>query len=211
MVEHGVAFEFKFKPLTMKHGSLEYRVCTDRRDYMDMFLKQHNFNMETSHVNIIGFEDFDSEAEDTLKPFVFRSNATNEQFVVITTERFVSDAIDEVCSMLSDASLFNDVMFRSDTELIDTVTELINSLTFGVVINHTLMTDDGEFISNDWERYTKAKKMYNTDGWEHPVGDDYLYEMMYEVYNSSLSLSKPQPITIESYIRSFRETLTDEY
>ena len=211
MVNDNSIFKFKFKPLNVKNDNMEYEVFTDNRKFMDIFLRQHNFNIDNVYIEIIdGCNGYNVNEVDVLSPFIFRSNKTNERFVVVSTSRFVTDAIENVCSCISDVSLFNDVMFRGDVELIDVITEMINSLPYAAVINHALVTDDGEFVSQYWERYTKSMTLC-TDGWEHPMGDEYIYEMMFEAYTSSTEFKRPQPITIEAYVRNFRETLLDEF
>lgn len=202
-----VVFKFQFTTMNLSTDAQgpPYRVYAFNREDMDLFLRQHGFDIRYVHVEFIPINEFDDDEEHILKLHKFRSNTSNEVYHIMTTSRFVDDAIDYTCLQLTDHLILGPPIVRNDIEIIKLINELMYSLPYVFILDHTL-TDGfgGDVYSGDWEKYIK---FYDSEQSLENMDDSYIYESM---HNSSV-IDKMQPITIEAYVSHFTQMLFDSF
>lgn len=198
-----VLFRFRFKKPDMHDG--HFTVYSDRRDFMDMFLRQHGFSLEHAYVDVLSVHDVQPSSLNTslLQPYKFKSNNSDEVFTIITAEWLISSAVDETCSDLSGTLMLGPASIRGDIEIFNIINQLIDMLPYVYVRDEKLIDgDSGNMFEEEEEnRYCDRPTALDLYDQYSLTGDDmdvYLYESMHSARTGEI-----QPITVERYVHSF--------
>lgn len=216
MVKSDYMFKFEFSSNKAKYNNMNFTVYSYTRQNMELFLRQHNFDTSIIHVDCIKASEFDDSDENILNEYLFKSNKyIDEIYTIITTEKFVSDAIQSICSDLSESLIFGYAAIRTDIEIVEKINDLILSLRHVFVLDHTILGDDSTALSDSscmsevnnklFNKYTKSFNNLSSD--VDSYDDSYIYDSM---FGNSIR-SKPQPITVEAYVSYFASIMLDEY
>lgn len=203
---------FRFRFTTSKssvNSRLHYTVYAYTRHDMDLFLKQHGFDVNNSHIDCIPMTEFDGNSDLILSSHKFKSNSSDEIYNIMTTPMFVTDAINLVCSDLSESLIFGEPIMHAKIEFIKLINDLIYELPYVFILDHSVVDEDtGELISPFWDSYVK---MYGYDEAKYCTevyfDDSYIYD---SIHNASIP-DKVQPITVEAYVTNFTQILMDVF
>ena len=207
-IECTTIFRFQFMSRSdgdvdnIENGAIIYRVYAFDRMSMEMFIKQHNFDLTSVNIETMPIEDFDDDEDCFIKPYKFKSNKSSEIFNIFTTNKIVTEAIDSACLELCDTLTFGPAIVRDDIGFIKLINDLIYKLPHVFILDHTLMDSSCEPISDHWDRYIK----FNSYGQSlENLDDSYVYESL---HNHSID-TEIQPITVEAYASSFAKMIID--
>lgn len=211
MVDTETVFQLTFSSV---YNNLPYHVHTSDREKMINFMKQHTFDCDTANVDIVYLsndgENIDDRCE--IKTYKMTSNKNrNKIYNVLSTEQLISDALETICSTLSESLLFGEPTTRTDIDFIRDICDLISDLPHSIVLDHMLLNEDeSDFLSSDWKRYAKTfgyDRYVTVDQWDgSSIDDSYIYESIQNCYTESGVL----PITIEYYAQFISDLFTDE-
>lgn len=206
-----MVFKFEFSSFKTKNKNMNYVVYAKNRHDMDMFLKQHGFLNNSINVECFPMIEFEGNDDLIIKPHKFKSNNSDELFTIYTPSRFVEEAMDSVCSEMSDALVIGEPITRRDIEIIKTIEDLMTSLDHVVLLDFTMMDNDETYLVHEfaWE-YMKSYERIFKDfdcGPLCSLDDSYIYDSIMNKY----STTDVVPITIEGYVSYFTYLLTDIY
>jgi len=212
-------FYFEFSSCKQKSDEqFNYRVFAESMNDMNMFLIQHNLHDQVQNVEVVDPAhptNLDTVSYNMIKPFVFGSNKSKEIFTIYTSEEFVSDAVGRVGSKLSASLLFGEAITRTDVELFDRLTNLINDLPYCDIIDFELMNQESNLIMEFKEK--RNEYFYYTgiapaeDGAEALIYQG-LYDSMQAAMDDTCYLTDSiQPITVEAYVKAFTDRMIDSY
>ena len=207
-------FRFRFKSHSMS-DNMAYFVLSESYDTMIKFLKQHNFEIDESCIDIVDAEENRSNSEFLLEEYIFKSNYSDQLYKITTTEHLVYDCGEYVCDMISSALIFgSDTIVRQDIPIMVIISDLIFKLDHVYVMDHTLCNSSGKPFSSAWEQFTKIgypevglnERLSLQD--EPAAYDD---TGIFNSVSASIGKGFPLPFTLECYISYFISLLTDSY
>lgn len=164
-----------------------------------------------------------------LKQFKFKSNNSNDNFIIISNDYLVINAIELVCNELTPTLIFGNIVVKNDIEFIKLICELIDTLPKVNVLDYFMMDCDETNDSDAYEDYTGKDKSLNEkkreefekvmrltpntfmlsaldeipQGRFHDSGCHYIYKSFME----DCFIELIQPITIEAYVSNFSKSL----
>lgn len=210
----GVLFEFEFASIEDPCENMRYHVYSFNREMIKLFAKQHGFNPDDMCINIhsdINHED-DEKMNDNLllKVYRFKSNFSNQEYRIISCQRFIDKAIEDAGQDITARLWFDTIIMRHDIEFIKLINRLVKKLSHVFIMDNLLVDDLWNEENDNKETFHKS---YNIPGY-----DDYWIEgcsnyseyVVDSLFDSSIE-NEVQPITIESYVKSFTEMITDVY
>ena len=172
-----------------------------------LFFKQHNIDINQVEVDYIPNENFNIKVEDDniLASYQFRSNKSNETFNIMTTERLIAYALQLVGDHLSDACIFGSAIFRDDIEFIKVIQDLLGEIPHVQILDYGLLDDLNLTADTNW-MYIKKDKLFDPDIEPEWVTNGVDSQDIYEsLFDSCISDTAVQPITVEAYVRGFAE------
>ena len=207
-------FRFRFKAQNMPDKMAHY-VLTDDMNKMYAFLRQHNFDLSRTDIDIITLRENEVCDEHMLEQYMLKSNYSDQIYRIYTTEVFVCDCSQYVSSILSSSLVFNsEEIIRADVPLMTLISEMINDLDHTYILDHTVCDYDGKPYSSNYERYTKVG-FPNSEAFDKAYlhDDETCYDDsgIYESMAAHISKYAPLPFTLEGYISFFTSMLTDSY
>lgn len=242
-----IRFQFNF------NGKLEIVYAQDIQT-MELFLRQHNFLQNNQpieefyrlnlfyistiwdHVMRLNDEELEKKDEliDTipksiigriLKHFKFKSNNSKEDFIIISNDYLVANAIELTCHELTDSLIFGSVVTQTEIGFVSEICELIELLPKVNVLDFYIMDEyNGDDYSKDTSSNDQKKEYYQQyitltnnvfaedtldeipQGRFHDVGCYHVYKAFLEDCYIELT----QPITIEAYINNLSKSLKGE-
>lgn len=209
------------------------QILTPDKKEMETFLRQHNFLKADQpyelfeRANYLRYHEYckmEHMTMDILQKYIFRSNETEEEFVILTTENIMARVIEGLGNDLSEKLVFGEIILQQEFQFIDVIQKSINSLPHVAVLDFMALEGDDTSGTNQYmndkfgDRYRniiKNKKNHNLDDsllmkkaysdysrgdqYDH-YGDNYILESFYDdSYVGAL-----QPITIECYVSGVR-------
>lgn len=175
------------------------------RDMISRFLMQHNIDAASVKWYVFLKEDFNQykkmlEPEYELSVFHMKSFRDNKVYSVVSSLDFISDALEDVCEALCDALMLGPCSLRCEIEVFRKIVDIIDEIPYAHVYDCDIADVPTE---NDWdEHYT-----YSDDGeMKNNMDLSITYDPMYDKMRGT----GLQPITLESYIRSFTQALIRE-
>ena len=222
VAENEMVYLFKFQPFNMpKSINLSYQVYSSNPDLMSAFLKQHKFDNCEQYVTFVNSSDLDLDIDgiEELGVFKIGSNKLHKVCNIVTSGFFIEKCSLNVCSKLSQASLFGDIITKN-IRLAKEVTERVNSLPHGMVLD--IGTD--EYESLNVKCRDPRSQLYSTlEEWAERLGPDdlfsdpdspddiYIYDSICEETVMATTYNQVLPFTLEAYTEFMVSILTDEY
>ena len=207
-------FRFKFKSTSMP-DRLAYFVITDDIDKMNMFLKQHNFDPASVVIDCVPLKEHESDGEFMLRPYIIKSNSSDKEYKIMTTEHMVYECGEQIASMMSNLLIFGDAVIRDDLPIMKIISDLVYNLDHVYVLDHTLYDKSSkQLYSSAWEQYTKVGYPEVSVENRLTLQDtpaSYDDSAIYESFSNSIGIDFPLPFTLEMYVSYFASLLTDEY
>ena len=201
--DEGVLFQFTFFPIS-DDNRLKRRVYARNKASIELFAKQHGFDCNDLQLDILDAEECIDD-ESLLKIYRFKSNCSDNEYNIMTCTRFIDKALGDAAQDLVVKLWFDDIIMRHDIEFIKMINHYIYQLNHVFIMNN-LVAEDFWDESNK-ERYAKSFRW--DDYVESNIDRDSEY-VLESLVNHSIE-SEVQPITIESYIKSFTEILTETF
>lgn len=215
---------FQFQAQNMPRTiNLTHQVYTTDDKLMTAFLKQHQFNNCAEYVQYIDLDtrnDIDVDGIEELRVFKVGSNKLKRVVNLVTSEHFMEKAVMEVCSKMSQVSLFGDLITQ-DLAVLNDIKDQVQSLPFGQVLD--VGTDEYDSLNvrcrdpinqlysslSDWAERCPPDDEFGKD--PDAPDDAYIYDSLCEEFVVACSYNEPVPITLEAYTEYFVSLLTDEY
>ena len=146
-----------------KETMLTTKVYTTEREYVSMFVRQHNIkvydvNVLTSDSINKDFSDFDM-----INKFIFKSNHDNKEYQIYTTENIVHDAVDHIGEQLVETSMFGEGILHTDIPIIDIINRLIEKLNHSAILDYFLLDEDGMMMYTEETTKEAAISSESTD------------------------------------------------
>lgn len=199
---------------------LIHQVYTADEKLMKAFLKQHKFHDGESYVKYVNLNDMDVDVDgiEELSVFKIGSNKLHKVINLVSTWHFIEKTCLDVCSKISQVSLFGDMVQR-DLTVINDVQEQIHGLTFGCILDigtdeytelNVRCRDPKNQLYSSLEEWANNTYPYETFDPDAP-DDAYIYDSLCEETTLSVGYNTVLPFTLESYIEYFVSLLTDEY
>lgn len=196
-----------FQFLIGRDHSEHIKIFSNNQQDMMLFFKQHNIDINQVEVDYIPDENFNIKVEDDniLASYQFKSNQSNETFNIMTTERLISYALQLVGDHLSDACIFGSAIFRDDIEFIKVIQNLLGEIPHVQILDYELLDDLNLTADTNW-MYIKKDKLFDPDIEPEWVTNGVDAQDIYEsLFDSCISDTAVQPITVEAYVRGFAE------
>ena len=207
---------FDFQSINSKQRSspTKYRVVTDDFNKMMLFIRQHGFiNATPESLSVVDISDINRcpDHYNILTPYKFKSNFKDGIYTIMTTEGFVTYAIESAADDLNGCLLFGEAILRHDIEAFKTISNLISSLPHTRIFDYLLANekcvDDPAILSS--QEIASMRREYLTKI-NAPCEDYGAYET-FESLHDSVNTDEVMPITLECYTSGFVEMMTDEY
>ena len=196
-----------FQFLIGRDHSEHIKIFSNNQQDMMLFFKQHNIDINQVEVDYIPDENFNIKVDDDniLASYQFKSNQSNETFNIMTTERLISYALQLVGDHLSDACIFGSAIFRDDIEFIKVIQNLLGEIPHVQILDYGLLDDLNLTADTNW-MYIKKDKLFDPDVEPDWVTNGVDAQDIYEsLFDSCISDTAVQPITVEAYVRGFAE------
>lgn len=205
--------------ITDIHDEERSSVWSYNKNDVVLFLKQHGFhenavyNIDIQEVSKIKYEIKNHE----LRPYIFRSNNSKEQFVILSTTDIISGVINETASDLEGVESMNRCIERhAEFGILQVLNDLIYQLKFASLANYVSDYEGMDEYSIEYQtQYIKLFCSGNEYDYSLQPNPDSIYSFSYDDLNgylvdalmaaskNAVKENKYQPITIESYVSSF--------
>lgn len=184
-----------------------------------LFLKQHGFH-ENAVYNI-DIQEISKTKYTTdkykLRPYIFNSNSSREQFVILSTDDIIKSIIYETASDLESVECMNRCIERlDDFDILRLLNDLIYQLKFASLANYVSDYEGMDeyaleyrtdyiklFCSNNKYDYSLQPTPDTIYSFSYDDLNGYLVEALTTASENAVKENKYQPITIESYVSSF--------
>lgn len=165
-------------------------VWSDSAEMIEEFIKQHGMNRDCVNITVLNettIEGYPTTFHDNNKLIAYKmgSNSDGKIKTIITTEQYLTDALQGVCEELSDYMVFGDAITRTDIQMIDKIQKLIDELHYGLVFDYSIADD------RDYCEYEDVR-MYPYDR-----------SIIFDAISDSSTVKDIQPITYEAYAHYF--------
>lgn len=215
----GALFEFEFASLEDPCESMRHQVYSFNRELIMLFAKQHGFDTNDININVDpNYKDEDDcigviNERYLLQPYRFKSNFSDQEYHIITCQGFVDKAIEDTAQDITNRLWFDTIIMRRDVEFIRIINQLVKELSHVFIMDNLLIDDFWNEESG--ENYLKSFRIPEIDDYFDVniggvLGTPEAEYVMDSLFNSSID-TEVQPITIESYVKSFTEMLTDVF
>lgn len=208
--DDGVIYEFVF--ISLSSEGMKHRVYSTDKNMIDLFAKQHGFDVNNIQVNILPRYCMDDNAINDdcfLKIFQFKSNSSDQIYHVASSDQILRRIIDNVAQDLTNTLTFGPLILRNDVEFINLITELVSTLSCGYIMDF-LIVDDNWTEENRWKFIENSREGF-ADSYYEGIINFSESERVFDILHDKSIESLPQPITIEAYVRNFTELLIDKY
>lgn len=182
-------------------------VWSFNKQHIYLFMNQHNISSDRVRITMHDVDEFSQTYNpnigetDELKPYYFKSNNTNEYYLIYTTECI----IDEICDNISDEFTrylsFGAGIMREDVELFSRIAELIEQLPYANIMELQLLNENDPKYNCG---YINGKYM-DVDTYEYDHSETYE-----SIKNDSIH-NQLQPFTLEAYIHYFVRNIMIPY
>lgn len=184
-------YTFAFNVLDNKYS---INVYSFNKEDVILFTKQHSFINGESYIQCIPYNnEASSKYEDKmLKLFTFKSNNTDEDYKVMTTEFIFEKCVLNAGQILTKACWLSSLLpERNALPLFKYLNESIDKLRYATVMDWQMMIDDSTSIelNGDVNKNIIVDDLVNSS-YLNSIGENFISEDV-------------QEITIESYINGF--------
>lgn len=191
-------YEFQWSPV--RSPDIVNYVQTPERETMNLFLLQHGFDPNTTHVKVID-ESMDDESI-LLNVFKFGSRKRDRPYYIATTEEIITSVIHYVAEELMNTMSLGACALQCDFEIFDRIDKLIQKLDH-VYIRET-NPSAAEYIDDyfayrypGYPGYPTPDEALETE--DHDALIDELYEESVRSYRPDVFM----PFTVETYVSVF--------
>lgn len=193
-------------------------VYSDKKEIVELFLNQHHFH-ENAKYQITCIDKSCGNGKYELLPHRFKSNTSNEEIIIYTTEDIITNILEITYSELENAYMFNkDAIMHCDHECIRLMNDMIYQLPFACVLNFINFYEGmDEEIYQYNAKYIKVFSSTNSKDYSsypdlgYQDFDDfntYLNQALGFDYDQRIKNDEVMTLTIESYISGFIKTLS---
>lgn len=205
-------FRFEFSSKYNNIKNMNYVVYSETEEDLKMFLIQHNFtDSPMDAITVVSRDKVGNCYGSILKRHIFKSNHTDETYVIMTCPDFVNRAIETTCDGLNDVMIFGEAIICRDVEIFKLIGDLVNELPHANVLDFPLTDNQSTRYDIIAESVELARDCRNKHG-RNPA---YLEDMStYYVHQSMDDIrceDQPEPITIEAYVSYFTEMMIDVF
>lgn len=211
----GYLYRFEFSSCFNKMKNMNYVVYADNEELMCKFLLQHNFtDSPADAITVLSEDDKDFDDMNMLKEYHFKSYKDGNVYSVISSEFFVSQAIESVCYSLNDTTLFGECIIRRDIEIFKLIGDIISDLKHINILDFALINDDstGNTTIDSFVDQTNLLKTYRCNNLDlYFENDDSILYLPFESMTMNRYDGCVEPITLESYVSSFADQMIDSF
>lgn len=181
-------FYFTWKPINYDDtieddDSQENVVISYHKEDIQLFLLQHGFDPNTTHIEVHCDEDIFSDY--ILHPYVFGSRKRDRLYRIMTNKAIMDQVLYRITNELHACMSFGACALRGEIELFDRISKLVNKLEYGSIVEENIDT------------IGDSPTEYPTTSQEH-------LELIYNIFDGDTHPSRDvQPFTIESYVSIF--------
>lgn len=191
-------YEFQWSPV--RSPDIVNYVQTPERETMNLFLLQHGFDPNTTHVKVID-ESIDDESI-VLNIYKFGSRKRDRSYYIATTEEIVTSVIHYVSEELMNTMSLGACALQCDFEIFDRVDKLIQKLDHVYIRETSLsvvedMVDYFAYRYPGYPGYPTPNEALESEDYDSLV--DELYEESVRSYHQDMFM----PFTVETYISVF--------
>lgn len=216
MNPNNVFFKFEFMSAASR-SPMKFYVVSNTLEDMHLFMSQHGFSNVDDKITMLPENEFipSKDGCHLLSIHRFASNAKPGIFNVMTTEDFITRAIENISNDLADHSIFGEAILRNDIEFIKMICKLMDKLPHMFIADYALADESLMFDRMD-EKNGKSALMelaeYRKRG-EGPTEDNESQLYQQGLYDAApdKDTNSIYPITIEGYISTFTELMIDCY
>lgn len=189
-------FKFSWHPLN--DPDTFTTVFTHDKEHMNLFLKQHGFNLSTTQVEIINDEDEVSTDDiQYIKIFEFGSRKRDMIYRIATTLDILNDVTEAIADELCECMRFGACALRGEIEIFDRISKLIGELDYVYIIDEIDSEEDDLYRYQGYPYYESIAMDASTDR---------LYTDLYDDCSKGTK-TVLTPFTIESYVSIFTNKL----
>ena len=184
-------YTFAFNVLDNKYALNVYSF--DKQDVL-LFVHQHGFEHGEEYIQLVPYEkEAISRYQDKLlKPFRFKSNSSNEEYVVMTTEFIFEKCLTNAGEILTKCCWLSSILPEYNTlPAFKYINEAIDQLKYATVMDWQMFIDDSTCIelNPDVNKNIILDELTQT-AYLNNIGENFINEEI-------------QEITIESYVNGF--------
>jgi len=143
--------------------------------------------------------------DDKLRMYYFRDNSDKNTYAIPSSRAIVEEVATIVSSTLSEHETFGNVIMNKSIPIIKVLSELINDLTFGFVLEEQTC-DMSEDDRDEQYQYRVNKCIQENDTYD--FDDGVIFNEMEAVLND-ITDDKIMPFTIKGYVSGFTQLLYD--
>lgn len=143
--------------------------------------------------------------DDKLRMYYFRDNSDKNTYAIPSSKAIVEEVATIVSSTLSEHETFGTVIMNKSIPIVKVLSELINDLTFGFVLEEQTC-DMSEDDRDEQYQYRVNKCSQDTDTYD--FDDGVIFNEM-EAVLSDITDDKIMPFTIKGYVSGFTQLLYD--
>ena len=176
---------------------------TDQNDVL-LFMKQHKMDMTSPNLEVLP-DDFCSDDLDLhrLHLYQFKSNQTQKVHQIMTTEYYVSTAIEQVTQNLADKLIFGETILRRDVPFVDLINDLLDAIPYIYILDYDLIDYDYHALDRDYCCKKDLRQFIRDDAEDNMEYDTNILDQLYNQLAWKSKPDKQQPITLEAYVRIF--------
>lgn len=186
-------------------------VCSPHIAIIEKFILLHLTEDAKNNVETYAPQDLPDEIMKNIHDYMlkyhkFKENGSDETFIVPTNRKILEECASNVCSDLSVACEFGDIITQTDIPIMDVLSELIGSLDYAVVLDVQKVNNDTDDSLDHTDVF--KQKIYNIYGKTPGEFDDfYIYDtLMTDSLDGEYDIT---PFTVSGYVTGFTQLLFD--
>jgi hypothetical protein len=184
-------YTFAFNVLDNKYTLNVYSF--DKQDIL-LFIHQHKFENGEEYIQLVPYEKnaISRYQDKMLKPFKFRSNSSDEEYTVMTTEFILEKCLTNAGDIITKSCWLSSILPEYNSmSLFNYINEAIEQLKYATVMDWQMMIDDSTCIelNPDVNKNIIMDKLMQS-AYLNNIGEGFINEDV-------------QEITIESYVNGF--------
>lgn len=175
-------------------------VYSPYREYIDIFLNQHTFDVDNAVVECIDYSK-QIDSNQMLSPFKFKSNILPEIYTIISTNEIIETCILDISHELNNKLYFGQSFryYVDKIELFNVISDLVNQISFAKLVESLDSYDIGYYNFN--EAYYDS-----LDSYINNPNEAELFRKVSANYKTDIL-----NITLEGYVTAFTSIIISRY
>ena len=200
---------FVLEFFTRSEQSPPIRVWSDEKELIDLFIKQHGFDISNIRQYVLPPGDIKGnkliETDTMLIVTHMKSNKDTTIHAVVTSDELLDEVTRLLADDLIDTMMFGETVARQDIKFVSDIIDTIESIDYASVCDWELIADDLVDRYYDESYFDEDDNRIHKDYNIPPTDTSFIYDSLFHDRSNNTIL----PFTLEAYVHYFVQNIID--